>query len=100
MVTQFLHKSWPWYIFYREENWSGKGKNGTEASAEGDNERAGDYDGPPGMDPDGVIESNWDKVQALYSWYLSEELRQITQFLSLRQLPVTAVIDKFIGHLK
>merc|ERR1712137_190185 len=46
----------------REENWSGKGKNGTEASAEGDNERAGDYDGPPGMAPEGDIESNWDEV--------------------------------------
>ena len=53
-------------LLFREENWSaGKTpKNGTEAGPEaGEGEdRGGNYDGPPGMDPDGVIESNWDKV--------------------------------------
>lgn len=50
---------------YREENWSGKApKNGTDErpEREGEAEDRGNYDGPPGMDPDGVIESNWDKV--------------------------------------
>jgi len=51
----------------REDNWGGKGaKNGgTDDRAEREGEpveRGSDYDGPPGMDPDGVIESNWDKI--------------------------------------
>jgi hypothetical protein len=55
------------YFCCREDNWGGKGaKNGgTEDRAEREGEpveRGSDYDGPPGMDPDGVIESNWDKV--------------------------------------
>lgn len=54
------------FLIFREENWSaGKGpKNGTEDRPEGEGgeDRSGNYDGPPGMDPDGVIESNWDKV--------------------------------------
>lgn len=56
----------------REESWSGKGsKNGTEDRPERDageaEDRAANYDGPPGMDPDGVIESNWDKVSYITS---------------------------------
>lgn len=54
-------------VCFREENWSAKApKNGTEERPEGEaEERGGNYDGPPGMDPDGVIESNWDKVSLL-----------------------------------
>lgn len=52
-------------LCFREENWSGKApKNGTEERPEGEAEDRGNYDGPPGMDPDGVIESNWDKVSS------------------------------------
>lgn len=54
-----------WNVCFREENWSGKApKNGTEERPEGEAEDRGNYDGPPGMDPDGVIESNWDKVSS------------------------------------
>jgi translation initiation factor 4A len=43
----------------RNEEWSGgESKNGP-------NEKDQSYDGPPGMDPDGIIESNWEEV-ALY----------------------------------
>ena len=51
-------------MFYRDESWGGKGsKNGTEDRPEGESrERDNSYEGPAGMDPDGVIESNWDKV--------------------------------------
>ncbi|XP_022914378.1 eukaryotic initiation factor 4A-I [Onthophagus taurus] len=38
----------------RPEEWSGE-KNGPEKEPP-------TYDGPPGMDPDGVIESNWEEV--------------------------------------
>lgn len=54
------------FLTSREENWSGKApKNGTDErpEREGEAEDRGNYDGPPGMDPDGVIESNWDKVR-------------------------------------
>lgn len=65
-------------LLFREENWSaGKTpKNGTEAGPEaGEGEdRGGNYDGPPGMDPDGVIESNWDKVWHLYSLHTNISL--------------------------
>ncbi|GFG30525.1 hypothetical protein Cfor_05821 [Coptotermes formosanus] len=38
------------------EEWSGgESKNGP-------NEKDQSYDGPPGMDPDGIIESNWEEV--------------------------------------
>merc|ERR1711928_79457 len=48
----------------RDESWGGKGsKNGTEDRPEGESrERDNSYEGPAGMDPDGVIESNWDKT--------------------------------------
>ena len=46
----------------REEIWSAKGsENGTEGDRPEEDREEG-YDGPPGMKPDGVIESNWDKV--------------------------------------
>ncbi|KAG8306409.1 Eukaryotic initiation factor 4A-II [Homalodisca vitripennis] len=40
----------------RGDDWSGDPKNG-----QNDKEQGG-YDGPPGMEPDGIIESNWDEV--------------------------------------
>ena len=51
-------------MFSRDESWGGKGsKNGTEDRPEGESrDRDDPYEGPAGMDPDGVIESNWDKV--------------------------------------
>ncbi|XP_011306145.1 eukaryotic initiation factor 4A [Fopius arisanus] len=39
-----------------EDQWTGDSKNGPR-----ENEQPG-YDGPPGMEPEGVIESNWDTV--------------------------------------
>lgn len=41
---------------FRNEDWSGD-KNGPASEKEPQN-----YDGPPGMDPDGIIESNWEEV--------------------------------------
>lgn len=42
--------------FCRNDDWTGgESKNGP-------NEKDQSYDGPPGMDPDGIIESNWDEV--------------------------------------
>lgn len=42
--------------FCRNDDWSGgESKNGP-------NEKDEAYDGPPGMDPDGIIESNWEEV--------------------------------------
>lgn len=43
----------------RGEEWTGDPKNGPA----GDKEQV--YDGPPGMEPDGIIESNWDEVKIL-----------------------------------
>ena len=31
------------------------------------------YDGPAGMDPDGVIDSNWDEVRKKMSTYFGQE---------------------------
>lgn len=43
-------------FFYSNEDWQDS-KNGPSSEKE-----AHAYDGPPGMEPDGVIESNWDEV--------------------------------------
>lgn len=43
------------YWVVRNEDWVGESKNGPS-----DKEHS--YDGPPGMDPEGIIESNWDEV--------------------------------------
>ena len=49
-------------IICRDESWGGKGsKNGTEDRPEEQHDE--NYEGPAGMDPDGIIESNWDKVK-------------------------------------
>lgn len=40
------------YVF-RNEDWEKNGPSEKEQPA---------YDGPPGMDPDGIIESNWEEV--------------------------------------
>ena len=62
-------------MFSRDESWGGKGsKNGTEDRPEGESrDRDDPYEGPAGMDPDGVIESNWDKV-ILCSKFLCPDL--------------------------
>lgn len=39
--------------FFRNEDWEKNGPSEKEQPT---------YDGPPGMDPDGVIESNWEEV--------------------------------------
>lgn len=39
-----------------DDQWPGDSKNGPSESEQPT------YDGPPGMDPDGIIESNWDLV--------------------------------------
>jgi len=39
-----------------EDSWT------SDRAAPAENERGGGYDGPAGMDPDGIIESNWDEV--------------------------------------
>ena len=47
----------------RDDSWGGKGsRNGTEDRPEGDSRDREPYEGPAGMDPEGIIESNWDKV--------------------------------------
>ncbi|KAJ8681234.1 hypothetical protein QAD02_017021 [Eretmocerus hayati] len=52
----------------RDEQWSGDSKNGP---SEGEQQ----YAGPPGMDPDGIIESNWDEVVDNFDdMHLKEEL--------------------------
>lgn len=43
-----------YFYFIRNDDWSGE-KNGPEKDAPS-------YEGPPGMEPDGVIESNWEEV--------------------------------------
>lgn len=65
-------------MFSRDESWGGKGsKNGTEDRPEGESrDRDDPYEGPAGMDPDGVIESNWDKV-ILCSKFLCPDLYMI-----------------------
>lgn len=42
-----------------DDQWSGDSKNGPSESDQPA------YDGPPGMEPDGIIESNWDVVSKL-----------------------------------
>lgn len=45
------------YLYFRnDDQWAGDSKNGP---SESDQQT---YDGPPGMEPDGIIESNWDVV--------------------------------------
>jgi hypothetical protein len=47
-------------LFIRNDDWSGgESKNGP-------NEKEQSYDGPPGMDPDGIIESNWEEVSCMF----------------------------------
>jgi hypothetical protein len=47
------------FSFCRNDDWSGgESKNGP-------NEKDQSYDGPPGMDPEGIIESNWDEVSQI-----------------------------------
>ncbi|CAD1479346.1 unnamed protein product, partial [Heterotrigona itama] len=41
-----------------DDQWAGDSKNGP---SESDQQT---YDGPPGMEPDGIIESNWDVVSS------------------------------------
>jgi hypothetical protein len=54
-VSNFYVKS----LLCRNEEWSGgESKNGP-------NEKDQSYDGPPGMDPDGIIESNWEEVSSM-----------------------------------
>lgn len=43
---------------YRNEEWSEEPRNGPGPQEQS----GGGYDGPPGMDPEGVIQSNWDEV--------------------------------------
>lgn len=43
-------------LFSRGEEWSDP-KNGP-----GDKEQSYESSGPPGMEPDGIIESNWEEV--------------------------------------
>lgn len=46
----------------RNEDWSADSKNGPSEGEE-------PYAGPPGMDPDGIIESNWEVVSILLHLY-------------------------------
>lgn len=55
--------------FRNDDQWPGDSKNGP---SEGEQPA---YDGPPGMDPDGIIESNWDVVSKL--WILCLTLNNI-----------------------
>ncbi len=53
-----------YFLLYREnsdDQWGPDIKNGPEKNEKGD------YDGPVGMEPEGVIESNWDQVNLLAS---------------------------------
>lgn len=43
-------------MYRNDDQWPGDSKNGPSESEQPT------YDGPPGMDPDGIIESNWDVV--------------------------------------
>nr|CAD7593577.1 unnamed protein product [Timema genevievae] len=53
----------------RNEDWTGgESKNGPS-------EKESSYDGPPGMEPDGIIESNWEEVRS--SKYSHLELFQV-----------------------
>lgn len=46
-----------YHLYFRnDDQWAGDSKNGP---SESDQQT---YDGPPGMEPDGIIESNWDVV--------------------------------------
>nr|CAD7411171.1 unnamed protein product [Timema poppensis] len=53
----------------RNEDWTGgESKNGPS-------EKESSYDGPPGMEPDGIIESNWEEVVDNFDdMHLKEEL--------------------------
>ena len=56
-------------INYRNEEWSGEAINGPS-----ENEPP-TYDGPAGMEPDGIIESNWEEiVDSFDDMQLKEEL--------------------------
>lgn len=46
-------------LCYRND-WSSDSRNGPPS------EREQHYDGPPGMDVDGIIQSNWDEVSTLF----------------------------------
>ena len=46
-------------LYSREEEWGSGGGGSTPSGGNGDNK---DYDGPAGMDVDGVIESTWTEV--------------------------------------
>ena len=37
-------------------------------------QESGKYDGPAGMDPDGVIDSNWEEVSSFFSKFMQIKL--------------------------
>jgi len=51
--------------FRNDDQWSGDSKNGPTESEQPT------YDGPPGMDPEGIIESNWDVVSKQLLFYFA-----------------------------
>lgn len=50
------------WLYSRDEEWGSGGGGSTPSGGSGDNK---DYDGPAGMDVDGVIESTWTEVSSL-----------------------------------
>ena len=51
-----------YYVLCRNDEW-----NSDRPKDDGDRK----YDGPAGMEPDGVIDSNWDEVGIFQVWILS-----------------------------
>lgn len=49
-------------LFFRSPAGGDEWESNRPASPSGGEERRGTYDGPAGMDPDGLIDSNWDQV--------------------------------------
>lgn len=48
------------WLYSRDEEWGSGGGGSTPSGGSGDNK---DYDGPAGMEVDGVIESSWTEVR-------------------------------------
>lgn len=56
-----------YYLVYRSEDWPEDSKNGPKDQ--------GNYDGPPGMDPEGALDTNWHHVvESFDDMNLKEEL--------------------------
>ena len=71
------------YTYFRNDEWS-ESKNGPPTDRE-------HYDGPPGMEVDGIIQSNWDEV----FWFKIHFKAKYAISATLRMFRITNCFQKY-----